>query len=109
MEFTEFARKPFVVQAVEITEDNIMEVAKSVGTICTKEDGTTYIQVDRRFIPNVDRVYVGFWMTKMGGNIRCYSARVFNQQFTSVTPEIKEWIGFMNSKDAPTKPKADSE
>ena len=103
MEFSEFVRKPFVVEALEITEENISEVAKFVGTICKNEDESTYIQVDRRLIPNVDRVYPGFWMTKMGKNFRCYSSRIFTQQFTSITPEIKSWIDFMNQKDTPTE------
>lgn len=97
LEFTEFVRKPFVVEAIEITKENLEDIAKFVGTIRQREDGTPYIQVDRRLIPNVDRVFVGFWMTKMGGNIRCYSKRVFSGQFTEVKPEIREWVDFMNA------------
>jgi hypothetical protein len=95
MEFTNFVRKPFVVEAVEVTEDNIEEVAEYVGTLRKKDDGTPYIQVDRRLIPNVFRVFPGFWMTRMGDNIRCYSKRVFTDQFTVITPDIKQWVDFM--------------
>jgi hypothetical protein len=95
MEFAQFVRKPFVVEAVEVTEENIEEVSEFVGTLRKKDDGTPYIQVDRRLIPNVFRVFPGFWMTRMGDNIRCYSKRVFNDQFTEVTPDIQSWVTFM--------------
>lgn len=102
MDFNEYVRKPFTVQAVQVTTENIDQVAELVGTICTKDDGTPYIQADRRLVPNVLQVYPGFWLTKMGNNVRCYSAKIFNQQFTSMTPEIKGWIDFMHHKDDPT-------
>lgn len=84
MDFTKFVRKPFLVEAVKVTKENISEIAELVGTIQKKEDGTPYIKVDRRLFLNVDRVYPGFWMTKMGDRIRCYSKQVFEKQFTEV-------------------------
>jgi hypothetical protein len=99
MEFTEFVRKPFLVEAVEVTADNIEEIAEFVGTLRKKDDGTPFIQVDRRLIPNVFRVFPGFWMTRMGDNIRCYSRRIFTDQFTEVTPEVKNWVEFMDKEE----------
>lgn len=98
MEFTKFVRKPFTVEAVEVTEENITDIAEFVGTLREKEDGTPYIQVDRRLVPNIFRVYPGFWMTKMGDNIRCYSKRIFNEQFVESDPAIMEWVHFMNGE-----------
>lgn len=92
MDFTTFVRKPFVVDAIEVTAENIGEVAKYVGDLREKEDGTPYILVDRRLVPNVFRVYPGFFMTKMGENIRCYSRKIFKEQFTEQTVEIKGWV-----------------
>lgn len=101
MEFATYVRKPFVVQAVEITADNIAEVAEHVGDLRHKEDGTPFILVDRRLVPNVFRVYPGFFMTKMGENVRCYSRKIFNEQFVPETPDIKSWVEFMaNGGDA---------
>lgn len=97
MELTEYVRKPFVVEAVEITEENISEIAGYVGELKQKEDGTSFISVDRRLVPNIFRVYPGFYMTRMGDHIRCYSRKVFNEQFTGMTPEIKVWVDFMNT------------
>jgi hypothetical protein len=81
LEFNSYKRKPFFVDAVEVTTENIAEIAPMVGELRTKDDGTPYILVDRRILPNIHRVYPGFWMTKMGDNIRCYSGRIFKEQF----------------------------
>lgn len=96
MEFTTFVRKPFVVEATEVTEENIAEIAKLIGVLRENEKGVTYIHVDRRLVPNIFRVYPGFWMTRLGDNIRCYSRRVFRQQFIGSTPEIEGWIKELN-------------
>lgn len=89
MEFTTYVRKPFVVEAVEITTENIAEVAKYVGELRRKRNGTPYILVDDTLVPNVDRVYPGFFMTKMRANVRCYSRKIFTSQFMEETEEMK--------------------
>ncbi len=98
MVFTTFVRKPFAVNVVEVTEENIAEIAELVGTLRKKEDGTSYIHVDRRLVPNVYRVFPGFYMTKMGDNVRCYSKQVFNKQFIASSPDIDTWVKFMNEE-----------
>ena len=99
MNFTTYVRKPFIVEAIEVTPDNISEVSKYVGDLREKEDGTPYILVDRRLVPNIDRVYPGFFMTKMGENIRCYSRRIFKDQFMAQNEQIKPWVDFMVNGD----------
>src|SRR5689334_15450365 len=100
MDFTTFVRKPFTVEAVKITAENIGEVAKYVGDLKEKDDGTPYILVDPRLVPNVERVYAGFFMTKMGDNVRCYSAKIFNEQFVERTEEMIPWLEFMEKAPA---------
>lgn len=95
MEFTKFVRKPFMVEAVEVTEENIAEIAKLVGKLRHKDDGSPYIHVDRRLFPNLYSVHPGFWMTKMGDNIRCYSKPVFNKQFIEVHDGVATWFESM--------------
>ena len=98
MEFTTFVRKPFIVEAVEVTEENIADIAEHVGTLQEKADGTPFIKVNTRLVPNVFRVFPGFWMTKMGDNIRCYSKRIFEEQFVESDQKIMDWVEFMNGK-----------
>lgn len=100
MDFTTFVRKPFAVDVVEVTEENIAEIAELVGTLKKKDDGTSYVHVDRRLVPNIWKVFPGFFMTKMGDNVRCYSKQVFNKQFMESTPEIETWIKYMDDEAA---------
>lgn len=104
MELTEFIRKPFIVEAVEITRDNIREVAKYIGEIEESDGGDPFIIADRRLVPGASRVYVGFFMTRMGDHIRCYSRRVFFEQFTPLTGDVQNWVDFLN-KTTPTPSK----
>jgi hypothetical protein len=98
MEFTTFVRKPFTVQAIEITTENIHEVAKYIGDVREREDGTEYILVDERLVPNVLRVGPGYYMTKMGENVRCYSRKIFREQFIEEDENIKPWLEFMEKQ-----------
>ena len=88
MEFTQFVRRPFAVEAVEITMLNIEEIAKLIGELRVK-DGVIYIGLNHRTIPNVDRAYVGWWMTRMGNNYRCYSPKTFQHQFIDYQDSIE--------------------
>ncbi len=98
MEFNKFVRKPFVIEAIEVTEENIAELSKSIGTLCKKADGTPYIQVDRQLVPIIDKVYPGFWVTKMEHNVRCYSERTFKEQFVKSTEDIEKWVSSLNQR-----------
>lgn len=96
LNYIDFVRRPFVVEAVEVTNDNIMEIAKFVGELEKLEDGTVFIRVDRRLVPNVFRVFPGYFMTRMGDHIRCYSRKVFVEQFAEMDTDVKNWVDFMN-------------
>lgn len=102
MDFATFVRKPFTVEAVEVTEENIAEIAEvmMIGTLRHKENGSPYIQVNRRLFPNLFRIYPGFWVTKMGDsdNIRCYSQRIFNNQFVRNTVDVKPWLEYFQTE-----------
>jgi len=111
MEFTKFVRKPFVVEGVLVTTENIEEIAKDVGTLQYKEDGTPFIVVDRKKVPGVWNVYPGFIMTRNGSKIRCFSRRSFAEQFCDSTPDIEAWVDYINKENvtiptsaAPTPP-----
>lgn len=99
LEYSTFVRKPFTVEAVEVTDENIEEIAQFCGTLREKENGQKFIQVDRRLVPNVFRIYPGFWMTKMDDNVRCYSRRIFTEQFARNNPEIENFVKFMNNDE----------
>jgi len=41
METAEYVRRPFIVEAVQITPENIEELASEIGVVKTKENGHT--------------------------------------------------------------------
>lgn len=82
LETTTYQRKPFFIEAVEITNENIDEIGALIGRVMIRsDDGVKYIQVDNVVIPGIGRAYVGFWLTIMDSRYRCYSGRIFNAQF----------------------------
>jgi hypothetical protein len=97
MEFITYIRRPFQVEAIEITDENIKEVAKLIGFgQVRRQHGSRFILVDRRIIPNIERVYVGWFLTKMGNNYRCYAPILFNSQFIQNAPE--PWLDFLEEE-----------
>lgn len=87
MDFKYYIRKPFAVEALEITEENMAEVAKLVGEVRTK-DNVTFIALDRRLVPNVTRAFKGWYVTRMGDQFRCFSPRVFKEQFDTFAKTV---------------------
>jgi hypothetical protein len=79
--FQHFVRKPFAVEAIQITDENIEELAPFIGALEKQENGRYVIIVDRKLIRNLDKVYSGYWLTKMGTTLRCYSQNAFAKHF----------------------------
>lgn len=84
MEYTEFVRVPFLVQAVQITEENFDDIFELIGKeVKELPGGKRYILIDRRIIPNGHKAQIGGWVTSMNDKIRYYSKSAFEEQFTS--------------------------
>lgn len=96
MEFSSYIRKPFAVEAIEVTVENIHEISELIGELKYKDNDVPYIQVNRKRVPNVLTVEVGFWVTMMGGNIRCYSKNVFAKQFVENNEDVQRRVNFIN-------------
>lgn len=90
-----YVRKPFAVKAVRITEENIEELAEQLGEVKVK-GREKYISLDRRIVPNVGRAFVGWWVTRLGDNLRCYSNKVFRDQFVLIPEDrLDQPISFL--------------
>lgn len=82
MIFQDYVRTPFAIKAIEVTEDNFEDVAAFCGkSIEVTSKGDRYIFVNRRIIPTGSKIFVGWWITLMDDNVRCYPPRSFNSQF----------------------------
>lgn len=104
IEFSGYVRKPFEVMAVEITEENIAALAEYIGTLRHKDqDGSPFIQVNPTLVPALERVYPGFWLTKMNDNIRVYSGRVFRSQFSPNTEVTQAWLEAIDAERTAAK------
>ena len=104
LEYTDFVRKPFIVKAVEITEDNIEEIAKELGQLKRKEDDTPYISVRKGAVPNVSKVFVGWYMTRHGKRTHCYAPKVFFDQFVENDSEIQNSVDFICNSEVVEEP-----
>jgi hypothetical protein len=101
MEYAVFARKPFKVQALEITKENMGEIAEMIGELRENERGIPYISVNRRIIPNIFRAHIGFWVTVMGEDrrIRCMTRNTFLNQFVPCTSDVNDMLIEINGEE----------
>ena len=90
--FHSFVRKPFLVEAVQITKENIGALAQLLGELKEK-DGEQWILIDRRIVPNIKKAYVGWYVTRLDDNLRCYSPKVFDKEFTDFGTEWEPYFG----------------
>lgn len=84
MQFTHYARRPFLIEAIKVTKDNIAQLCEDfgLGTMGKTAKGVPFIKVNAKVVPHVYRVYPGFWFTRTEtGQIRCYAKRVFGEQY----------------------------
>lgn len=87
LETQKYYRKPFDVEAVQVTEDNFDEVvAWTSGQVHTKEDGTRYIRVrvHQPMNPEQTHAYVGDWVLYSRG-FKVYKDRAFRNNFVTET------------------------
>lgn len=89
METQQFIRKPFPVEGVRVTVDNIQEVAKwcegkiKVQPATNSKPAADYIEVQviRPMNPKQTMAFVGNWVLKVGTNFKIYTHTAFNQTF----------------------------
>lgn len=96
MDMTTYIRKPFNVEAIQITEENLSEIAVLIGEESALDDGTRFIKINKKIVPHVFRAWDGWWVTKFGDDYHCYSDKLFKKQFAESTPEGQTWVEFMN-------------
>lgn len=93
-----YVRKPFTVEAVEVTRENIADVAPLVGTLVETSGGFPFIEVDPKKVPHVTRVFPGFFLTKMGKRVHCYSPKAFKAQFADADEHNLNWVKYLNEE-----------
>ena len=92
----QYIRKPFIVEAVEVTVENIASLAPRVGTLVEPPEGSPFIEFDPKLVPHVTRVFPGFFVTKMGKRTHCYSPKAFKAQFADADEHNLNWVKYLN-------------
>ena len=96
METRKFARKPFFVDAVRVTSENMERVAEwcqgDVNTIQNGQSDERYVKV-RVHRPMTDRqtqAFVGDWVLYAGTGFKVYTPKAFEKSFEEVVDEGQE-------------------
>jgi hypothetical protein len=84
-----FVRKPFFVEAVPVTEENLDAVAtwcggevKTIpGNGDTQEVSYVKVDVQRPLHENQTRAFPGTWVLKSGSNFKVYTNKAFKSSF----------------------------
>jgi hypothetical protein len=92
-----YVRRPFQVQAFEITQDNIAELAPHVGELCD-DKGTPFIKSDKKKVGNNFKVWPGFFATVLKGHVRCYSRKTFFEQFGELNDKTAPVVEFLHGR-----------
>lgn len=92
-----YVRRPFQVQAFEITQDNIAELAPHVGELCD-DNGTPFIKSDKKKVGNNFKVWPGFFATVLKGHVRCYSRKSFFEQFGELNEKTSPVVEFLHGR-----------
>ena len=91
MKTNKFARKPFYVDAVRVSEANMEEVAEwCKGTVETDADGVKFIRVEvhRPLTEGQTQAYVGRWVLFAGAGFKVYTPKAFDKSFEKVKGQL---------------------
>lgn len=87
-----FERKPFFVDAIQVTEENIEDVARWCNGELQEDDNGkrfVHVRVHRPLTPRQTQAYVGDWVLYAGRGYKVYKKQAFEKSFQSVWKEPK--------------------
>jgi hypothetical protein len=87
-----YARKRFEVDAVQITDDNMEEIADWCLGEVLEERGSKYVKVDVMRVLNERQTkgFVGDWILYAGSGFKVYTTKAFIQSFDKTDDEPKK-------------------
>lgn len=96
LEFKPHIRRPFEVTAIRVTEGNLDEVAELLGRVDTDSSGRRHVVVDPDRVPHAKYVYPGYWITRMGTFVRCYTNKRFRERYVILDDLIIDAVQTIN-------------
>src|SRR4051812_31143231 len=104
LKIEQWERLPFTIEAVEVTEENIRDVAKWCGgqvRTSGKQGIHKYIKVDVKHALN-DRqtmANAGDWVLRAGSGFKVYTPRAFTTMFRRKVEDMVETVGRMVERE----------
>ena len=104
LQLEEFERLPFTIQAIQVTHENIGQVAKWChGKVRSTGKGglTKFIKVEVKRALN-DRqtmAYVGDWVLKAGSGFKVYTPKAFEESFRKKTEHMVSTVKNMVERE----------
>lgn len=85
MKTAKFTRKPFEVDAVQVTAENINDVAKWCQGEVVNEDGQQFVKVRVLRVLNdrQTKAFIGDWVLYAGTGYKVYTAKAFQKSFVA--------------------------
>lgn len=90
LETSRYARKPFYIDAVQVTAENINDVGKwCQGEVRTDAEKAQYVKVrvHRPLNERQTKAYAGDWILFAGTGYKVYTAKAFSASFELAPPE----------------------
>jgi hypothetical protein len=86
METTTYARKPLTVEAVQVTDENLLEVAKWCKGKIYEKDGKMVLEVKVLHPMNIDqnKAHVGDWILKSKQGFKIYADSAFKKGYSEL-------------------------
>lgn len=97
--FSIYARRPFTVEALEFTKENLEDFCPALGEMDAKADGTPFIRANPDVVQTVTRIFPGFWLTRMGPHIRVWNRRIFRDQFVEADESVLDLVSDLNTRN----------
>jgi hypothetical protein len=100
-----YARKPFYVDAVQVTAENMAEVAQWCGgrvetTVEINSHSFIKVKVKRPISARQTKAFIGDWVLKAGAGYKVYTAEAFDKSFDALTIREQKAPVFLNAVES---------
>lgn len=100
IETSKYTRKPFEVEAIQVTAENMDEVAQWCGGTVTTEGDTKFIKVeiDRVLNERQTKAFIGDWVLKQNDSYKIYTSKAFRKSFELIKGAVGQALAEAQDK-----------
>lgn len=104
METTKFTRKPFDIEAVQVTSENMEEVASWSHGLIEEDPGENgkfyiHIKVEHPITARQEKAYIGDWVLSSKKGFKIYTPGAFQKNFVLADPSDQAVVDLKNIFD----------